>query len=271
MMAAQESILEPMLSVLDHYTSMAAAVVGERFKYIPVFAALQTAAFIIFFALMQQVNVSRGKRAEFTSCCISLMHNLVAIFGCGALLITLWPFHFDDPGTTDTHIVLQYSIAYMITDLFCFLLPFTPDDYLFVGHHFVTGAYMFDCVRMQRGAVSVLPWVFLGEVTGPLLNVFTACKELRKDSKVAQVVFSAVSPMFTVSFLLVRTLFLPPFLVWWILQVTYDCSLIPASHRVAWAVLITAGVVGSQVWSMKLIRGFLRNNKKRTAAAGKQE
>lgn len=32
--------------------------------------------------------------------------------------------------------------AYMLVDLFCFLLPFTPNDFLFVGHHIMTASYM---------------------------------------------------------------------------------------------------------------------------------
>lgn len=33
---------------------------------------------------------------------------------------------------------------------------------------------------MQRGAVTVLPWLFVGEATGPLLNTFTVAKTMRK-------------------------------------------------------------------------------------------
>ncbi len=36
--------------------------------------------------------------------------------------------------------------AYMLVDLFCFLLPFTPNDFLFVGHHIMTATYMMSSV-----------------------------------------------------------------------------------------------------------------------------
>jgi hypothetical protein len=34
----------------------------------------------------------------------------------------------------------------MLVDLFCFLLPFTPNDFLFVGHHIMTATYMMSSV-----------------------------------------------------------------------------------------------------------------------------
>ena len=36
--------------------------------------------------------------------------------------------------------------AYMLVDLFCFLLPLTPNDFLFVGHHIMTATYMMSSV-----------------------------------------------------------------------------------------------------------------------------
>ena len=36
--------------------------------------------------------------------------------------------------------------AYMLVDLFCFLLPLTPHDFLFVGHHIMTATYMMSSV-----------------------------------------------------------------------------------------------------------------------------
>ncbi len=40
----------------------------------------------------------------------------------------------------------NYVQAYMIVDLVCFLLPLTPNDFLFVGHHFMTSSYMITSV-----------------------------------------------------------------------------------------------------------------------------
>ncbi len=72
----------------------------------------------------------------------------------------------------------------MITDFVCFLLPFTPADIIFIVHHLVTGTYMLDCVYLQRAGVSVMPWMWLGELTGPLLNAFSITRELKSQYKV---------------------------------------------------------------------------------------
>lgn len=42
--------------------------------------------------------------------------------------------------------------AYMLVDLFCFLLPFTPNDFLFVGHHIMTATYMTSSVVRHLSA-----------------------------------------------------------------------------------------------------------------------
>lgn len=73
----------------------------------------------------------------------------------------------------------------MMTDFLCFLLPFTPTDFVFIIHHFLTGAYMLDCVHLQRAGASVMPWLWLGEVTGPLLNMFSMARQLREEHKVS--------------------------------------------------------------------------------------
>lgn len=49
----------------------------------------------------------------------------------------------------------------------------------------------------------------------------------------------------------------------------------PGTHilldRAAWIVLVTAGALGSQMWSYKLIQGFFRTKKKKLAAVAKLE
>lgn len=72
----------------------------------------------------------------------------------------------------------------MMTDFLCYLLPFTPNDLVFITHHFVAGGYMLDCVHLQRAGATAMPWLWLGEVTGPLLNVFSIARHLREEHKV---------------------------------------------------------------------------------------
>ena len=38
----------------------------------------------------------------------------------------------------DQELLLQFSAAYMIVDFFMFLIPYSPTDVLFIGHHIMT-------------------------------------------------------------------------------------------------------------------------------------
>ena len=72
----------------------------------------------------------------------------------------------------------------MIVDMFMFLLPFTPGDYLFVGHHFMTAAYMIMSLQVNRGGLSCLILMLLGESTSLFQNSWLIARELRRDNQV---------------------------------------------------------------------------------------
>lgn len=76
--------------------------------------------------------------------------------------------------------------AYMIVDMFMFLLPYTPGDYLFVGHHIMTAAYMIMSLRINRGGLSCLILMVLGESTSLFQNSWLIARDLRNESKVSQ-------------------------------------------------------------------------------------
>lgn len=76
--------------------------------------------------------------------------------------------------------------AYMIVDFFMFLLPFTPGDYLFVGHHIMTTAYMVMSLQANRGGLSCLILMALGESTSLFQNSWLIARELRRDNQVSQ-------------------------------------------------------------------------------------
>jgi hypothetical protein len=71
----------------------------------------------------------------------------------------------------------------MLADTLFFLLPFTPDDALFVAHHLLTAGYMVSALALGRGGISCLLLMFLGELTSVLQNAWLVARELRQDSK----------------------------------------------------------------------------------------
>ena len=73
----------------------------------------------------------------------------------------------------------------MIVDFFMFLLPFTPNDYLFVGHHLMTTGYMLSSLLIGRGGLSCLILMVLGESTSLFQNSWLISRELRHDSRVS--------------------------------------------------------------------------------------
>ena len=72
----------------------------------------------------------------------------------------------------------------MLVDFFMFLLPFTPNDFLFVGHHLMTIGYMFSSLHINRGGLSCLILMVLGESTSLFQNSWLMSRELRRDNKV---------------------------------------------------------------------------------------
>ena len=73
----------------------------------------------------------------------------------------------------------------MIVDFFMFLLPFTPNDYLFVGHHLMTTGYMLSSLFIGRGGLSCLILMVLGESTSLFQNSWLISRELRRESRVS--------------------------------------------------------------------------------------
>ena len=73
----------------------------------------------------------------------------------------------------------------MAVDFCMFLIPFTPGDYLFVGHHMMTFGYMVSSLVINRGGLSCLILMVLGESTSLFQNSWLISRELRRQSNVS--------------------------------------------------------------------------------------
>ena len=85
--------------------------------------------------------------------------------------------------------------AYMAVDFFMFLIPFTPGDYLFVGHHIMTFGYMVSSLVINRGGLSCLILMVLGESTSLFQNSWLISRELRRQSNVSTLLCSAAQEL----------------------------------------------------------------------------
>ena len=72
----------------------------------------------------------------------------------------------------------------MLADTFVFLLPFTPSDTLFLGHHFLVVVYAAGCLLVRRGGVSVMVLMALGESTSIFQNSWLIARNTRHNSRV---------------------------------------------------------------------------------------
>ena len=72
----------------------------------------------------------------------------------------------------------------MLADTFVFLLPFTPNDTLFLGHHFLVVVYAVGCLLVRRGGVTVMVLMALGESTSVFQNSWLIARNTRHNSQV---------------------------------------------------------------------------------------
>ncbi|GAB4813907.1 hypothetical protein N2152v2_000953 [Parachlorella kessleri] len=195
---------------------------------------------------------------------MSLVHALVVDI-VGYQLLQDWKtFDLDMPNTPKQTRMLQFSLGYMIAD-FGYLMLFTPTDLLFIVHHTISSFYIVGCLKHGHSAISCILMFWMGEITSPLLNAFTFSRELRHVSKAAQKVFALVSPLFTAVYILVRSIVAPPLVVWFVYSLWFRASAIPLAWRAPMGACVTLGIVGSQVWTAKLVKGFMRQRKKAKA------
>lgn len=226
--------------------------------------------YFIAFAFWSVCTLTKNKparqRAVFSSCIISIVHAGTTTV-LGAIEIHKhWPLKLDAVNTPQQIWLMQFSTAYMLVDLFAFLLPFTPDDFLFIGHHFLTASYMISSLWLGRGGVSCVVLMVLGESTSWLQNGFYLSRDLRRDNETAMVLFKTISPVYTWVFVLVRTCMGPPMIAWLAMGLLTEAAKLPISLRYFWAICGILGVSGSQLWTYKLIRGFFRQRSRAAAA-----
>lgn len=229
-------------------------------------------AFLLFFGVLYVLTfavcrVGCGLRAKTASligtCACSLVHGLFCIL-VGVEVLFLGRFIHDKKldhinSLLETY-MMQFSLSYLLFDTI-----FSISDPLFLVHHFLSVSYLVAVLKLGVGGVSTVFVFFIGEVTSPVFNSFTVLNEIRREYRYPWAVklFNVVSPIFTFSFIFVRTFVCVPLVGWYAHRLLSDSHAIPMAVRVGMLALVVAGMAGSQVWSWKLYKGWLRARKKK--------
>jgi hypothetical protein len=181
---------------------------------------------------------------------------LICIFA-GYAELSKWDqpeFPLDTANTPIQSLQLQFSLSYLVADTLYFLL-FDPDWFM-MAHHALAGLYIAACLHLGVGGISSIFVFFMGEITTPLYNVFSIAKELKREYAVASKILNLVSPLFTFSFVLVRSIISPVLIGFFLKKLLFESPAIPQAYRVFLASLVGLGMIGSQLWAYKLVKGY---------------
>lgn len=255
-----QRILTSVAASLAPLTKSLGPYVGDAdFVLVPAFVAFFVQLFVtnvMFWRYVMSSNLKQTPRLA--SYGVSMVHALVVSFASWPELATWWTsssLALDTSNTWIQTMILQYSLAYMIFD-FMYMLAFDPNDFLMLGHHILAGAYNVVALRLKVGAVSAILPFFMGELSTPLFNAFNVTKEFRATRLWAKRFFPTASTAFTIAFVLCRTVLGVPVMAWFVVRMLTASPGIPGPWAAFMAFAVFFGMIGSQIWSFKLIRGW---------------
>lgn len=209
-------------------------------------------------------------RPEASSCLISLAHGTPAVFLSTYAILADPATGFASQNTRFQNTVLDYSVAYFLTDLLHYIV-FFPSDVLFIGHHLATLFVFLTCRYVaSRGAFAILSLLILAEVTSLCQNVWTLANARRRDLEFAAKVYDLLSPPFYVLYSIVRG-FVGPYFVYRMgaFYVGGEADgLIPRWVWVSWIVVVMSAISVSILWIsnlwIELFRARTGNLEKKT-------
>jgi hypothetical protein len=155
--------------------------------------------------------------------------------------------------------LLQFCTGYMIYDgtlnILVLKYPhgYTPSDWMFLGHHLATTMYMTWVRLLQRGHMSAMMCMFLGECTNPFQNSYAVAQFAQQlqccNGAFSQTMFAMTECVFA-GFYCVMRVIVGPIMC---LHITYDlwCNgrhTLPYSALIVWVLLIWAVILGSIPW-----------------------
>ncbi|CAK9138547.1 unnamed protein product [Ilex paraguariensis] len=204
-------------------------------------------------------------RPEASSCAISLAHGTPAVFLASQSILSYPNRSFDSKNTGYQNLVLDYSIAYFLMDLFHYLM-FYPSDILFIGHHLATLFVFITCRYVVfHGAYAILVLLILAEVTSFCQNAWTLAGARRKDLDYAAKVYEFLSPPFYALYSVARgfagPLFLYNMFVFYLSGAADE--VIPKWIWVSWIIVVGMAISVSILWVSNLWVDLYRERKRK--------
>ncbi|XP_071722777.1 TLC domain-containing protein At5g14285-like [Rutidosis leptorrhynchoides] len=236
-----------------------------------IFSFFNLPSFFTFFIIIYMISYfiifkswTPKTRPEASSCIISLFHSTPAVvFSLYAVLSAADP-SFSSANTVVQSAVLDYSIAYFLTDLIHYLI-FYPSDVLFIGHHLATLFVFVTCRYVTfHGACAILGLLILAEVTSACQNAWTLAGLRKDDVEFAQKVFDVLSLPFYAFYSVIRG-FSGPYYVYKMTSFYVGAGEelpIPKWAWMSWIVVVLTAIGVSILWVSNLWVEFFKRSGK---------
>lgn len=224
-------------------------------KILPTLFLLFSSLYLLGYSVIFR-NWNPKHRAEASSCFISLAHGTPAVFMATHAITTQTHLPFPEllasANTNFQNLVLDFSIAYFLTDLLHYIICL-PHDFLFILHHVAT-LYVFITCRfvVHYGAFSILALLILAEVTSPCQNVWSLAGFQKAQVPASAKLYEVLSPPFYAMYSMVRGIMGPLFVhqMWVFYKSKSAENLMERWAWVSWIVVTTTGILLSVLWVM---------------------
>uniref|UniRef100_A0A1J3FCT4 TLC domain-containing protein n=1 Tax=Noccaea caerulescens TaxID=107243 RepID=A0A1J3FCT4_NOCCA len=195
-------------------------------------------------------------RPEASSCLISIFHGTPAVFLATRAVFSSPTRSFSSANTAAQNTVLDFSVAYFLTDLLHYIV-FYPSDVLFIGHHLATLFVFLTCrFLVFHGACAILGLLILAEVTSACQNAWTLAGARKSDpeSRLAGKVYDLLSPPFYAFYSVVRGVLGPWFFGSMVASYARGEAngVIPTWLWISWAVVVGTAITVSILWIWNL-------------------
>jgi len=231
--------------------------------------ALLNCVFAAALAALPQVGLSRGRLPiQGASRFVAMTHAVLTVLISATVVAHLSPQEVHDrvplPLSETERRMLYLSVGYFLQDTA--LLILFEWDVMFLVHHVAGIAIFFTSLRFDCAGVAPCIALFWGEMTNPLLSIWWIARKSKNGP-----LSDAVSPVFTVAFLVIRLLIVPVYVfsIIWGYLVTADLPM-PFWARALLSALMALVTVGGFVWAKQTFMGFFKHRRKKRAQQQKK-
>ncbi|KFK25658.1 hypothetical protein AALP_AA8G143000 [Arabis alpina] len=229
---------------------------------LPLFFTMFTIIYLIAYFIVFR-NWKPQIRPEASSCLISIFHGTPAVFLASRAVFSSPSNSFSSVNTADQNTVLDFSVAYFLTDLFHYIV-FYPKDVLFIGHHVATLFVFLTCrFFVFHGACAILGLLILAEVTSACQNAWTLAGARKNDDGLALKVYDLLTPPFYMFYSIVRGVLGPLFFGKMVAFYANGGAqgVIPNWLWISWAVVVGTAITVSILWIWNLWIELFRERK----------